>query len=75
MSNLYERKSAYWTRDLADREFEQAMKAELDALGWEYTDNTSAFDQPDFLVFRTIKGKRVRIAFELKDKRQAYRPG
>ncbi len=75
MSNLYERKPGYWTRDLADREFEQAMKAELDALGWEYTDNTSAFDQPDFLVFRTIKGKRVRIAFELKDKRQAYRPG
>lgn len=74
MSNLYERKSGYWARDLADREFEQAMKAELDALGWEHADNTHEYDQPDFYVYRTIRGKRVRIAFELKDKRQSYRP-
>jgi hypothetical protein len=70
---LYERKSEYWAKDLQDREFEQAVMAGLDALGWEYQDNTQAFERPDLYLYRNVRGKRVRVALELKDKRQPFR--
>ncbi len=49
------------------------MKAGLDALGWAYQDNTSAHDRPDLYIFRQVRGERVRVALELKEKRQPYR--
>lgn len=73
MPSIYERKAEYWTRDLADRSLEQAVRAGLDALGWEYQDNTAAFDRPDFYIFRSVRGQRVRVALEVKEKRQPYR--
>ena len=74
MTSLYERKAEYWTRDLADRAFELAVMAGLDALGWEYQDNTAAHDCPDLYIYRQVRGKRLRVALELKEKRQSYRP-
>jgi hypothetical protein len=74
MPSIYERKAEYWTRDLADRAFEQAVKAGLTALGWEFQDNTTEHDRPDLYIFRQVRGERVRIALELKEKRQSYRP-
>jgi hypothetical protein len=73
MTAIYERKAEYWTRDLADRTFEQAVKAALDTLGWEYQDNTAEHDRPDLYIFRRVRGERVRAALELKEKRQEYR--
>lgn len=73
MTSIYERKAEYWTRDLADRAFEQAMMAGLAALGWEYQDNTTAHDRPDLYIYRQVRGERVRVALELKEKRQPYR--
>lgn len=74
MPTLYERKAEYWTRDLADREFEQAVKAGLDALGWTYEDNTTAHERPDITFVRQVRGQAVRAALELKEKRQPFRP-
>ena len=73
MSVIYERRAEYWARDLADRAFEQAVMAGLDALGWEYQDNTAAHDRPDFFIVRQVRGRAVRLALELKEKRQPYR--
>jgi hypothetical protein len=73
MSKLFERRSDYWTGDLQDRDFEQAVKAALDALGWQYQDNTEYFERPDLYLLRSVRGKQVRAALELKDKRQHYR--
>jgi len=73
MPSIYERKAEYWTRDLADRAFEQAVKAGLTALGWEFQDNTAEHDRPDLYIFRQVRDERVRIALELKEKRQSYR--
>ena len=73
MSNIYERKAEYWTEDLADRGFEQVTMAALDALGWKYEDNTHDFEQPDICILTTVRRKQVRVALELKDKRQQYR--
>ncbi len=73
MSLIYERKAEYWARDLADRAFEKAVIAGLDGLGWEYQDNTAAHDRPDLFIFRQVRGRRVRLALELKEKRQPYR--
>ncbi len=74
MPSIYERKAEYWARDLADRTFEQAVKAGLGTLGWEYQDNTTEHDRPDLYIFRQVRGERVRVALELKEKRQPYRP-
>ena len=74
MPSIYERKAEYWTCDLADRAFEQAVKAGLGTLGWEFQDNTTAHDRPDLYIFRQVRGERVRVALELKEKRQPYRP-
>jgi hypothetical protein len=73
MSELYERKPEYWSEDLADREFEQAVMAALDGMGWHYQDNTSAFEHPDLYLLSKVRGKQLRTALELKDKRQPYR--
>jgi len=73
MISIYERKAEYWTQDLADRTFEQAVMAGLDALGWKYQDNTTDHDRPDLYIFRSVRGKLVRLALELKEKRQSYR--
>jgi hypothetical protein len=73
MPSIYERKAEYWTRDLADRSFEQAVKAGLGTLGWEFQDNTAEHDRPDLYIFRQVRGERVRVALELKEKRQPYR--
>jgi hypothetical protein len=73
MSTIYERKAEYWTRDLADRAFEEAVKVGLAELHWEYQDNTTEHDRPDLYIFRQVRGERVRIAVELKEKRQHYR--
>ncbi len=73
MSELYERKPEYWSEDLADREFERAVMAMLDTMGWKYQDNTSAFEHPDLYLLSRVRGKQVRTALELKDKRQEYR--
>lgn len=72
--SVYERKAEYWTRDLADRGFENEVKAELGALGWQYEDHTADHDWPDLLITRQVRGKPVRAALELKEKRQPYRP-
>jgi len=74
MSIIYERKAEYWTRDLADRAFEQKVRAELDALGWQYEDHTTDHEHPDLTFFRQVRGKPVRAALELKEKRQSFRP-
>ena len=74
MPSIYERKAEYWTRDLADRGFEQAVKAALTTLGWDFQDNTEGRDRTDFYIFRQVRGERVRVALELKEKRQPYRP-
>lgn len=73
MSVIYERRPEYWAQDLANRTFEKAVIAGLDALGWEYRDNTAAHDRPDFFIIRQVRGKPVRLALELKEKRQPYR--
>lgn len=73
MPILYERKPEYWTHDLADRVFEEAVRQALAELGWEFQDNTAAHEQPDFYLFRRVRGERVRAALELKAKRQPYR--
>jgi hypothetical protein len=73
MPQLYERKPEYWSADLADRAFEQAMIAALEAFGWQYEDQTKAFERPDLMVLSTIRGKQVHVAIELKEKRQHYR--
>ncbi len=44
-------------RDLADREFEEAVKAELDLLGWSYTDNTTAHERADLYFTRQVRGR------------------
>lgn len=73
MSIIYERKAEYWTADLADRAFEQAVMAELQTLDWEYQDNTNDHDRPDLYLFRQVRSKKVQVALELKEKRQPYR--
>jgi len=73
MPSLFERKPEYWERDLADREFEEAVKAELDLLGWSYTDNTTAHERADLYFTRQVRGRAVQAALELKEKRQVYR--
>lgn len=73
MSTLYERRAEYWTRDLADRAFEDEVKAGLAALGWEFEDETAAHDRPDITFLRRVRGNTVRAALELKEKRQPYR--
>lgn len=73
MATLYERKAEYWARDLADRGFEDEVKAGLAALGWEYQDETAAHDRPDITFLRRVRGNVVRAALELKEKRQPYR--
>lgn len=74
MPTLYERKAEYWTHDLANRAFEDEVKAGLAALGWEFEDETAAHDRPDITFMRQVRGKVVRAALELKEKRQSYRP-
>jgi hypothetical protein len=73
MPSIYERKAEYWARDLADRAFEEAVKAGLTTLGWEFQDNTTEHDRPDLYIFRRVRGEQVRVALELKEKRQPYR--
>jgi hypothetical protein len=73
MPTLYERSPEYWTRDLADRTFETAVMARLGEIGWEFQDNTASHDRPDLYIFRQARGERVRLALELKEKRQHYR--
>ena len=43
-------------------------------MGWQFQDNTSRHDRPDLGFFRNVRGKRVHVALELKEKRQHYRP-
>jgi hypothetical protein len=73
MTTIYERKAEYWTRDLADRAFEEEVKTGLLALGWELQDHTSDHDHPDLGFLRTVRGKSVHAALELKEKRQPLR--
>ena len=73
MVNLYERKAEYWTRDLADRAFEEEVKAGLVALGWHLEDHTADHDRPDLGFLRQVRGKTVRAVLELKEKRQPLR--
>ncbi len=73
MPTLYERKAEYWTQDLADRAFEETVKAGLTALGWTYEDHTADFERPDLTFVRQVRGKAVRAALELKEKRQPLR--
>lgn len=73
MSTLYERKSEYWTQDLADRAFEEAVKAGLTALDWPFEDHTDDFEYPDLTFVRQVRGKAVHVALELKEKRQPSR--
>ena len=73
MSTIYERQAAYWTRDLADRAFEEEVKAGLVALGWQYEDHTTAHEFPDLTFLRQVRGNPVRAALELKEKRQPLR--
>jgi len=73
VSELNERKPEYWSEDLSDRDFEQAVMAALGAMGWKYQDNTAAFEHPDLYLLSKVRGKQMRTALELKDKRQPYR--
>lgn len=73
--HLYERRAEYWTQDLSDRQFEDAVREQLATLGWAYKDQTTAHHRPDFLV--TLPGRKqpVVAALEVKEKRQHYRAG
>jgi len=73
--SIYERRPEYWTRDLADRSFEEAIKAQLETLGWPFRDQTVAHHRPDFLVKLPLRRKEVVVALEAKEKRQHYREG
>ena len=73
MSTIYERQAEYWTRDLADRAFEEEVKAGLGALGWQLEDHTVDHDHPDLGFLRQVRGKTVRAVLELKEKRQPLR--
>jgi hypothetical protein len=74
MTQMYERRPEYWAQDLSDRGFERAVMAALEALGWDYQDNTGDHHRPDLYISRSVRGAPVRVALELKDKRQPYRP-
>lgn len=71
--NIYERKAEYWTQDLADRSFEDAIKAQLETLNWPFQDQTSAHHRPDFLFKLPLRRNEVVVALEAKEKRQHYR--
>ncbi len=73
MVNIYERQAEYWTHDLADRAFEEEVKAGLLALGWQYEDYTTAHERPDLTFARQVRGKPVHAVLELKEKRQPLR--
>ena len=73
MTTIYERQAEYWTRDLADRAFEEEVKAGLAALGWQLEDHTADHDHPDLGFLRQVRGKTVRAVLELKEKRQPLR--
>ena len=73
MSTIYERQAEYWTRDLADRAFEEEVKAGLGTLGWQLEDHTADHDHPDLGFLRQVRGKTVRAVLELKEKRQPLR--
>jgi hypothetical protein len=73
MPTLYERQAEYWTRDLADRAFEEEVKTGLVALGWQHEDHTAAHDWPDLSFVRRVRGVAVHAALELKEKRQPLR--
>ena len=73
MPSVYERQAEYWTEDLSDRGFETAVQTALRDLAWEFQDNTTSHDEPDLYLFRQVRGRRVRAALELKEKRQPYR--
>ncbi len=78
MSNppsIYERKAEYWTKDLADRSFEQAIIAQFETLDWPYRDQTASMDRPDFLFKLPLRKEKVIVALEAKEKRQHYRRG
>ncbi|NOZ28821.1 MAG: hypothetical protein GXP39_12315 [Chloroflexi bacterium] len=72
--SLYERRASYWAEDLEDRTFEMAVREQLDLLGWDYEDHTKALHRPDFLIHTRVRGEVVRVALEVKEKRQRYRP-
>lgn len=71
--NIYERKAEYWTQDLADRSFEEAIKAQLEMLNWRYQDQTDAHHRPDFLLKLPLRRNERVVALEAKEKRQHYR--
>lgn len=71
--SLYERRPEYWTQDLGDRAFERQVREQLDMLHWEYGDQTGALHRPDFVITLPVRGKRLRVALEVKEKRQHYR--
>ncbi|MEA3337982.1 MAG: hypothetical protein U9R25_19000 [Chloroflexota bacterium] len=75
MSETYERRADYWTRDLADRSFEELIKDQLDTLGWPFKDQTESHNRPDFLFRLPLRNKPVKVALEAKEKRQHYRQG
>jgi len=71
--SLYERRPQYWTQDLGNRAFEEQVREQLDTLRWEYGDQTDALHRPDFIITLPVRGKRLRVALEVKEKRQRYR--
>ena len=74
-NTIYERKAEYWVRDLADRTFEEAIKAQLDMLGWAWQDRTADHHSPDFHIELLMRKRSVVVALEAKEKRQHYRAG
>lgn len=72
---IYERRAEYWTQDLSDRRFEEAIREQLTTLGWAYKDQTSAHHRPDFLIKLPGRKQPVVAALEVKEKRQRYRAG
>lgn len=71
--SLYERRPEYWTQDLGNRAFEEQVRAQLDTLRWEYHDQTRALHRPDFAITLLVRGTRLPVALEIKEKRQHYR--
>ncbi len=73
MTALYQRQPEDWERDLEDRKFEEQVKAALNLMRWRFQDFTSSHDMPDLVLLHTVRGERVNVALELKEKRQRYR--
>lgn len=69
------RQAGFWEQDLADRSFENEIKAFLRRWKVEFRDHTRELHKPDFEWKLYAPGKQLWVAVEAKEKRQHLRPG